>query len=97
MRKALDKPHVIAFIRARKQVFREAVSAKNILRLAEIRDAGNNMPAVNAIKELENLGNDENTNGRKHIATPPGLLIQVVGHVNVQPQPAPTPSNAHDT
>ena len=78
MRKALDRPHVIAFLRARKQVFREAASTANIKRLCEIRDAANNMPAVQAIKALEQLP-DDNVSAAKGLM--PGFVVQIV---NVQ-------------
>jgi hypothetical protein len=58
MRKALQKPHVVKHLKQRRDVFRNSVCAANIHRLAKIRDAADNMPAVNAIKELERLGED---------------------------------------
>lgn len=74
MRKWLDRPHVIAHIRTRKQILRERLSASNIHRLCEIRDAGNNMPAVQAIRELER---DDATNnaGRSALSQVPGFTI----------------------
>lgn len=78
MRLALDRPHVIAFLRARKQVFREAASTANIKRLCEIRDAANNMPAVQAIKLLEQIP-DENASSARGIQ--PGFVVQIL---NVQ-------------
>jgi len=82
MRLALERPHVVAFLRARKQVFREAASTANIKRLCEIRDAANNMPAVQAIKLLEQIP-DDNASSSKGLM--PGFVVQIV---NVQ-QPAP--------
>ena len=83
MRLALSKPHIIAYYKAQCQVLRVSHSARNIHRLAEIRDADNNMPAVNAIKALEQLG-DEQTNNKQTNATP-GVTIRIV-NIATQPQ-----------
>ena len=54
MRKALDKPHVIAFLRTRKQVFRALASAGNISALVDVRqNSGNAMARVQAVRALE--------------------------------------------
>jgi hypothetical protein len=63
-------------------VFRASTTARNLHRLCEIRDADNNMPAVNAIKALE-LINDEQTNTKQ--TTSPGVTIRIV---NVAATPA---------
>ena len=76
MRFQLSKPHVAAYYKAQCQVFRASTTARNIHRLCEIRDAENNMPAVNAIKALEQLG-DEQTNN-KHTNASPGVTINIV-------------------
>jgi hypothetical protein len=54
---------------------RGATTARNIYRLCEIRDAENNMPAVNAIKALEQLS-DEQTNTKQ--TSSPGVTIRIV-------------------
>ena len=82
MRLALAKPHVIAYYKAQCQVFRASTTARNLHRLCEIRDADNNMPAVNAIKALE-LINDEQTTNKQ--TTSPGVTIRIV---NVSAAPA---------
>lgn len=82
MRLALARPHVIGFLRARKQVFREAASTANIKRLCEIRDAADNMPAVQAIRLLEQLP-DENASAAKGLA--PGFVVQIVNVQQVAP------------
>ena len=82
LRLALDKPHVIAFMRNRLHVSRELRSPKNFHRLCEIADAENNMPAVNAIKALEQLS-DEQTN--KPNTASPGVTIRIV-NIAAQPQ-----------
>ena len=55
MRLALTKPHVIKYLQEQRKVLLYSHGPRNIKRLAEIRDAADNMPAVNAIKELEEL------------------------------------------
>jgi hypothetical protein len=75
LRLALEKPHVMQFYRQRCQVLRGAQQARNIHRLAQIRDADDNMPAVNAIKALEQLS-DEQTNNKQ--TTSPGVTIRIV-------------------
>lgn len=75
MRKALERPHVVAHLRTQKQVFREAACTANIKRLCEIRDAANNMPAVQAIKALEQLGDDPQANAQR--SQSPGIVIVI--------------------
>ncbi|HEY5129379.1 MAG TPA: hypothetical protein VIJ35_19190 [Bradyrhizobium sp.] len=54
MRKALEKPHVRAFLRAQKEVFRAAISAKTFSRLDRIAEtSGNDVAKVNALKMIE--------------------------------------------
>lgn len=88
MRMALEKPEVVAFLRKQKYVFREQASASNILRLTQIRDAADNMPAVNAIKELEAMGQDEAVRARGGgSVSAPGFTIQLIQHVTGAPAP----------
>lgn len=75
LRQAFGRPHVIAHLKSRRDVFRAAVNGQNILRLAQIRDAANNMPAVNAIKVLEQIA-DEQTNASPSHS--PHLTIKIV-------------------
>jgi hypothetical protein len=58
MRLALSKPHVSAYYQAQCQVLRASTTARNIHRLCQIRDAADNLPAVNAIKALEGLAEE---------------------------------------
>jgi hypothetical protein len=55
------------------------------MRLCQIRDAADNMPAVNAIKTLELIGDDEGLM-RRATDTGPGISIRIVHQA---PQPAP--------
>jgi hypothetical protein len=76
IRNALHKPHVLAYYKQQREVLRARESPANIHRLCEIRDAANNLPAVNAIRALEQLGGDEQTN---KLNTPsPGISIRIV-------------------
>jgi hypothetical protein len=75
-RLALEKPHVNAYYRNQCQVFRASTTARNIHRLCEIRDAENNMPAVNAIKTLMGI-ETEQTNNKQTLASP-GVTIRIV-------------------
>ena len=78
LRLALAKPHVAAFLKAQVQVLRTAQGPRNIHRLCQIRDAADNMPAVNAIKALEQLPDEAATRAG---AGPVGVSIRIV---NVQ-------------
>ena len=84
MRKALQRPHVLAYIRNEREVLRASLSPSNIHRLREIRDAANNMPAVNAIKVLELIG-DEQPNSNK--TTSPGVTIRILNQTAVVAAP----------
>jgi hypothetical protein len=78
MRKALERAHVLRYLREQKQVFRQSVSASNILHARRIRNAsGNAMASLGAIKLLEQM--DERapaagTNARNVI---PGVVVIV--------------------
>ena len=82
MRLALEKPHVIAYMRKQLEVSRGARQVANFHRLCEIADAENNMPAVQAIRALEQIS-DEQTNTKQ--TTSPGVTIRIV-NVATQPQ-----------
>jgi|SRR5215469_2248485 len=81
-RLALEKPHVNAYYKAQCQVFRASTQARNIHRLCQIRDAEDKMPAVNAIKALMGV-DDEQTNNKQ--TTSPGVTIRIV-NVSTTPQ-----------
>jgi hypothetical protein len=76
IRNALHKPHVLAYYKAQREVLRARESPANIHRLCEIRDAADNMPAVNAIRALEQIGGDEQTS--KSNTPTPGISIRIV-------------------
>jgi len=58
-------------------MLRESLCSANDHRLAEIRDAANNMPAVNAILALERMTNPE-ADGRSAPTHAIGVTIQIV-------------------
>ena len=82
LREAFKKPHVKAYYNQGLVVLRESERARNIRRLAEIRDAADNMPAVQAIKALEQMPDDV-----RDLSDPrqqPGITIRIIN-----PTPAP--------
>jgi hypothetical protein len=82
---ALEKPEVAEYFNRGLQVLRAGERAANIHRLCEIRDAVDNMPAVNAVKTLEML--DAEAIVRPTGQVTPGLVIKFVTYE--KPQPAP--------
>jgi hypothetical protein len=80
MRLALARPHVMAFYKAELQVLRTSQEPRSIIRLAEIRDAANNMPAVQAAKHLLET---EQTNSNSSNATSPGVTIRILNQTAV--------------
>ena len=82
IRNALHKPHVLAYYKAQREVLRARESPANIHRLCQIRDAANNLPAVNAIRALEALGED---GGRVNSNVSPGICIRIVHQQTPQP------------
>jgi hypothetical protein len=97
LRDALATTHVRGFYRKALQVRRESESARNIQRLAEIRDKADNMPAVNAIRLLEQLGEDEHGNRRAAAMTSPGMVVVIEGvnaRVDVTRDVTPKPDSS---
>jgi hypothetical protein len=81
IRKAMAKPHVQAYLRSERQVLRESLSPRNIHRLREIRDAADNMPAIQAIRTLEQMGDDQ-PGASSGASASPGITIRII---NTQP------------
>jgi hypothetical protein len=76
MRKALAKPHVIRHLKQRREVFRESACAGNIHTLLEIRaQRDNQMARVQAVKALEQLGDDPAQKAQS--VQSPGIVIVV--------------------
>jgi hypothetical protein len=83
------------------RVLRARESPANIHRLCEIRDAADNMPAVNAIRALENLDEQGLTRHSTDLPTP-GICIRIVHQqipqpVDVTPQVKPLPARTEFT
>lgn len=77
MRTALDKPHVRAYLKAQRDVFRESVNTGNTHALLEVRNQKrNHMARVAAVKTLEHQDNEQVSRGGH--AQLPGLVIQVI-------------------
>lgn len=77
LRRALERRHVIMHLRKRREVLRASACGSNISRLVAIRDAADNMPAVQAIRDLERLG-DEAHSPAGAMQRAPGVTVVVV-------------------
>jgi hypothetical protein len=95
MRKALGKPRVMAYLKQQRQVLLGSEGPRNIHRARQIRDAADNMPAVNAIKLLEELGDERSQRG-SGANTSPGMTIRVVTIVQQQPVSVPSTTPQYD-
>lgn len=80
IRRALTRPHVLAYMREQKQMLLASDSPRNIHRLREIREAAPNMPAVQAIRDLEAMqGTQAMASASAGIAqSSPGITIVVM-------------------
>jgi len=77
MRLALERPHVVAYLKAAKDVFRARISAANIHHLAKIRDkSGNAMAQLGAIKQLE--ADERNSTAGSSASQSPGVVVQII-------------------
>jgi hypothetical protein len=87
MRLAMQKPHVVAFIKTKREVFRVHASSANIRKLVDLRDqTENKAAAVSAIKVLEQMGDETARGGIAGRDVSPGFVIQV--NVNQPPSHA---------
>jgi hypothetical protein len=89
IRLALQRPHVLAYYKQQREVLRARESPANIHRLVEIRDFAPNLPAIHAIRLLEQIG-DEQTN-KPNLPTP-GVTIRIVS-LSSPPEPVDIKSN----
>lgn len=77
IRKALERPHVLAYVKRTKEVFRASISSQNIFHAAKIRNkSGNAMAKLGAIKLLEGMSDEPNVTGTRSQA--PGVVVVVV-------------------
>jgi hypothetical protein len=74
---AFEKPEVAAYFNKQLEVLRAGERPQNIHRLTQIRDACNNMPAVQAVRLLEQLDQDAISRPSANRPTP-GVVINVV-------------------
>jgi hypothetical protein len=64
-RRYLDRPDVIALLRAERRAFREAVCAGNESGLRKVRDTSENgMAVIGAVRALEQIGEDDEQHRR---------------------------------
>lgn len=84
IRKAFERAHVLAYLKRRREVLRASARGQNIRRLMQIRDAADNMPAVNAIKALEGMDDQSSIEGSARRS--PGLVIVINGAAAHAPQ-----------
>jgi hypothetical protein len=91
LREAFKKPHVKAYYNAGLVVLRESERARNIKRLTEIRDKADNMPAVQAIKALEGLGDDLPVGLGDPRQQQPGISIRIIHQAPAPPMIDVTP------
>src|SRR5262249_22923091 len=89
IRSALTRPHVLAYQREQLEVLRSSEKARNIHRAVKIRDAAENMPAMHAIRYLDQR-DDENGNGANGLHRSPGVTIVLQQVVQQGERPAVT-------
>ena len=78
MRKALERPHVIRYLREQKQVFRQSVSASNILHARRIRNQRDNqMASLGAIKLLEQMDERAPAHSGTQKNVTPGVVVVI--------------------
>ena len=90
VREAFAKPHVLEYVRKRRQMLLASVNARNIQRLAEIRDAADNMPAVNSVLALERMAGDASSTGGTGLSHSPGVTIVINSGQPDERQPVKT-------
>jgi len=88
---ALRLPHVKAYYREQLDVLRESERAKNIHRAVQIRDAADNMPAMQAIKWLEGEPDQSVAGGRGNTTQSPGVTFVIVQGTTAAPMRDVTP------
>jgi hypothetical protein len=85
VRLARQKPHVIAWMKQQREVFRAHVSAQNIFHARKMRnESTNEMAKLGAMKLIEQIGDDPEA-ARGRVASP-GIVILVGGDATA-PQP----------
>jgi hypothetical protein len=90
VREAFAKPHVLEYVRKRRQMLLASVNTRNIQRLAEIRDAADNMPAVNSVLALERMAGDATSTPGGSLSHSPGVTIVINSGQSDERQPVKT-------
>jgi hypothetical protein len=105
---AFRRPEVKTAYLAECEVLRTSHRSRAIQRLAQIGDASDNMPAVQALKTLHpELGQPEDMRAVSGIASTPGVVIRIVSPIappvdraplliDVTPVSAPSSSSSFD-
>jgi hypothetical protein len=90
IRLALAKPHVLSYLRSRRQVVREQAPAQNLHHMIKKSDTtSNEMAKLGAMKLLEGV-DDERIAGRGAMSLLPGLQIVIVAQSRGDPrEPGP--------
>ena len=84
MRRYLDRPAVIAHLRAEHRKFREVVCSGNTAALRKVRDTSENgMAIVASVRALDGMQGED---AARADAPSPGVTIRII---NEAPQPAP--------
>ena len=84
MRRYLDRPNVIARLRAEQRKFREAICCGNTAALRRVRDGSQNAMAV--VASVRALGDLQAEEAGRASAPSPGVTIRIVHQM---PQPTP--------
>jgi hypothetical protein len=93
IRYALQRPHVLEYLRRERQVLRASVCSRNELVLAEVRDnSENSMARIAAVKALEQIDNAEMPSLLGRSARSPGVII-VIGNQSADIQHIPDASD----
>lgn len=81
IRLCLKQPHVRAYYHEGLKVLRERESSRNIHVLTEVRDQKTNqMARVQAVKALEEMGDELSTGRRSQFNASPGLVVNIISN-----------------
>jgi hypothetical protein len=91
LRMALEKEHVLRYMRSQRRALLASEGPRTIIRLTELRENSTNMnAAVAASRTILSIADDDARRaGPGHGATQPGFVIVCRGDVDVHPPPQP--------
>lgn len=76
LRLALERRHVIAFLKEQREVFRSYISAQNIHHAKDLRNkAGNAMAKLGAMKYIDNVADEPSSASANRM---PGLVVNII-------------------